>query len=421
MSATRGQWPKRKFAPDAVGPLGGITVIDLTRLVAGNMLSLQLADFGADVIKVEPLPSGDPLRAWQEEGVSTFWKVYGRNKRSIALDFRADGATDLLSRLFATADIVLEGFRPGTFETMGFPPEFFRARYPNAILVRISGFGQTGPYTQMPGFGTLVESMSGFASRNGYSDSDPLLPPLALADMIAGLSGAFATVSALRAREIGGKDGQIIDLSLLEPITSVLGPEAAAYQLTGKVRPRLGNGSNLSSPRNVYNTKDGHHISISGSTQAMAERIFRSIGRADMIDDPRYATNSERVKRRDEVDAVVGGWIGERSRVEVLELFRQAGVTASPIYDIADICADAHFRERGVFIDLPDDDLGTVTMHDVVPRLSETPGAIRSPAPALGAHSREVLLQAGLTQSEFDRLSTKGIIADNGPSEKVGG
>ncbi|MGI9386350.1 MAG: CaiB/BaiF CoA transferase family protein, partial [Methyloligellaceae bacterium] len=345
--------------------------------------------------------------------------VYGRNKRSLALDFRADGAADLLARLFAMADIVLEGFRPGTFEKMGFPPEIFLDRYPDTILVRVSGFGQTGPYTQMPGFGTLVESMSGFASRNGYAESDPLLPPLALADMIAGLSGAFATVSALRAKEIGSKGGQIIDLSLLEPITSVLGPEAAAYQLTGKARPRLGNASNLSSPRNVYGTKDGHHIAMSGSTQAMAERIFRTIGRADMIDDPRYANNSERLKRRGEVDAAIGGWIAERSRDDVLKTFREAGVTASPIYDIADICEDRHFHERGIFVDLPDDELGTVAMHDVVPRLSGTPGAIRTPAPALGAHSDAVLKEAGLTQSECDVLCAKGVIAGKTTSEKV--
>jgi len=400
--------------------LSGVVAIDLTRLVAGNMLSLQLADFGADVIKVEPLPAGDPLRAWQEDGVSAFWKVYGRNKRSVALDFRADGAGGVLSKLFAMADVVLEGFRPGTFEKMGFAPEDFRARYPNAILVRVSGFGQTGPYNSMPGFGTLVESMSGFASRNGYADGDPLLPPLALADMIAGLSGAFAVVSALRAKEIGGRGGQVIDLSLLEPITSILGPEAAAYQVTGKVRPRLGNGSNISSPRNVYRTRDGHYIAMSGSTQGMAERIFRTIGRADMITDPRFATNSERVKRRDQVDAAVGGWIGARSRAEVLEIFGAANITASPIYDIADICDDAHFRERGVFVNLPDPELGQVAMHDIVPRLSETPGAIRLPAPALGAHSHEVLIEAGLTKRECDELSTAGIVSSARTSKEDG-
>src|SRR6266487_4321759 len=224
------------FDPDFEGMLHGLRVIDLSRVVAGNMLTLQLADHGADVIKIEPLPGGDPLRAWKEKGYSAYWKVYARNKRSLGLNFRATGAPGLLRELAAKADVFVEGFRPGTLEEMGLSPETLHACNPHLIIVRISGFGQTGPYAPRPGFGTLVEAMSGFSARNGFPDREPVLPPLALADMIAGLYGAFATTTALRARDRCMARGQIIDLSLLESIFSVLGPEAAIYALTREVK-----------------------------------------------------------------------------------------------------------------------------------------------------------------------------------------
>src|SRR6266404_5155376 len=226
--------PPIKFDPAATGPLDGIRVLDLTRMVAGNMLSLQLADFGADVIKVEP-PSGDPLRDWRDGGHALHWKTYARNKRSIVLNFRHGGAKAVLLRLAATADVFMESFRPGTLEKMEIAPQVLLQTNPALVIVRVSGFGQTGPYAPLPGFGTLVEAMSGLADRNGFPDREPVLPPLALADMIAGLYGAFATTTALRARDKRMARGQIIDLSLLESIFSVLGPEAAIYELTGEV------------------------------------------------------------------------------------------------------------------------------------------------------------------------------------------
>ena len=243
------QIPPIKFDPAATGPLDGIRVLDLTRLVAGNMLSLQLADFGADVIKVEP-PSGDPLRDWRDGGYELHWKTYARNKRSIVLNFRHPDAKVALLRLVATADAFIESFRPGTLEEMELSPTVLLEANPGLIIVRVSGFGQTGPYAPLPGFGTLVEAMSGFAARTGFPDREPVLPPLALADMIAGLYGAFAIMTALRARDRGGR-GEIIDLSLLEAMFSVLGPEAAIYQQTGVVKERTGSGSQTSAPRNV--------------------------------------------------------------------------------------------------------------------------------------------------------------------------
>jgi crotonobetainyl-CoA:carnitine CoA-transferase CaiB-like acyl-CoA transferase len=399
-----------RFDPSQKGPLDAVRVLDLSRLVAGNMLSLQLADFGADVVKVEP-PAGDPLRDWRDEGQPLHWKTYARNKRSLVLNLRHASARDALMRLVARADAFIESFRPGTLEEMGLPPAVLLARNPDLVVVRVSGFGQTGPYAPLPGFGTLVEAMSGFAARNGFADREPVLPPLALADMISGLYGAFATVTALRARERGTAHGQVIDLTLLESMFSVLGPEAAIFRATGTVKPRTGSGSNTSAPRNVYRCADGNYVAMSGSTETMARRIFETIGRADMLADERFRTNSARVAHRDLVDAAVGGWFATKSREEALAHMRAAGVTVGPVYDIADAVADAHFRERPVIVEVEDAELGSLPMHDIVPRLCATPGRWRRPAPALGEHTDAVLAEAGLDAAAIARLRAEGAAA----------
>jgi crotonobetainyl-CoA:carnitine CoA-transferase CaiB-like acyl-CoA transferase len=393
----------RHFDPTAHGPLAGTRVLDLSRLVAGNMLSLQLADFGADVIKIEP-PQGDPLRDWKDDGHSLYWKTYARNKRSLVLNLRHKPAMDALWKLIDTADVFIENYRPGTLEKMGLAPEKLLERNPDLIIVRISGFGQTGPYAHLPGFGTIVEGMSGFAYRTGFPDREPVLPPLALADMIAGVYGSSATVTALLARDRGLARGQVIDLSLLEPIFSVLGPEAGIYHVTGKVKERSGSASNTSSPRNVYKCRDGHYVALSGSTPAVAKRIFEIIGKPEMIDDPRFATNSDRVKHRDLVDAAVGAWFAERDHDEALRIMREAGATVGPIYSIADAAVDPHFTEREIIVAAEDRDFGNLPMHDIVPRLSATPGAWRRPAPAMGEHNAEVLTEAGLDGDEIEEV-----------------
>ena len=401
--------PPIKFDPAATGPLDGIRVLDLTRLVAGNMLSLQLADFGADVIKVEPT-SGDPLRDWRDGGQELHWKTYARNKRSIVLNFRHAGAKAALLRLVATADVFIENFRPGTLEEMRLGPTVLLETNPGLIVVRLSGFGQTGPYAPLPGFGTLVEAMSGFAARTGFPDREPVLPPLALADMIAGLYGAFAVMTALRARDRGGQ-GQIVDLSLLEAMFSVLGPEAAIYRQTGVVKERTGSGSQTSAPRNVYRCQDGHYVALSGSTEAMARRIFAVIGRSDMIADARFSSNSARVQHRPLVDAAVGGWFAARTREDALQAMREAGVTVGPVYTIADAMADVHFRERRIVVDVEDAELGAVPMHNIVPRLSSSSGVWRRPAPRLGEHTDAILAEAGLDRETIARLKQEGAAA----------
>ncbi|SFU16510.1 Crotonobetainyl-CoA:carnitine CoA-transferase CaiB [Mesorhizobium sp. YR577] len=396
-----------RFSLDAKGPLSDVRVLDLSRLVAGNMLSVQLADFGADVIKIEP-PVGDPLRDWTDEGQSLHWKTYGRNKRSVMLNLREPVAMAALKALLPSADVFIENYRPGVLEKMGLAPEILHAINPDLIVVRISGFGQTGPYAQNPGFGTLVEAMSGFAARTGFPDREPVLPPLALADMISGIFGAQAVTMALLAREKGQSRGQVIDLSLLEPMFAVLGPEASIYKVTGKVKERSGSASNTVSPRNVYKCRDGKFAALSGSTQTVAMRIFDIIGRPDMKTDPRFFTNVERVRHRDLVDAAVAGWFEERDRAEALATMRAAGATVGPVYDIADIAEDAHFAERGIIVDVEDEDNGTLPMHNILPRLSSTPGVWRRPAPALGQHTGDILKEAGVSESDIASILAGG-------------
>ncbi len=400
----------RPFRPEASCPLDGIRVLDLSRLVAGNMLSLQLADFGAEVIKIEDPRKGDPLRDWRTDNISVHWKVYARNKKSVTLNLRDPEGLDLLRKLVATSQVFIENFRPGTLEDMGIGPKALLAINPHLIVVRVSGWGQDGPYRLKPGFGSLVEGMSGFASKNGFADRPPVLPPLALADMIAGLYGANAVLIALREIEQNSGQGQVIDLPLLDPIFSILGPEAALYQLTKKIEPRVGSRSNNTAPRNVYETSDGRFIAISASIQSMAERLYRAIDRADMIDDPRFRTNTDRVKNIDEADRPVAEYIKARTLAENLSVFEAAEVTAAPVYDIDQFIADPHVQAREIVTDLPDDEMGSVPMHAVVPRLSGTPGEIRFPAPALGEHNDAILGSLGLDAAALNDLRQRKVI-----------
>lgn len=372
-------------APDDRLPLAGVRVLDLSRLIAGNMLTLQLADFGAEVIKVESL-KGDTLRDWKNGGKPLWWKVYARNKKSVRLDLKQEADRDRLLAMLPTAQVLVESFKMGAMEAFGLGPEVLHARNPALIIVRISGWGQSGPYADRPGFGTLVEAFSGFAEKNGFADKPPALPNLGLADMIAGLSGAFATLAALREVEVRGGKGQVVDLSLLEPMLGVLGPDAAIFQHTGQRPRRLGNRAETAAPRNAYLCSGGKWMVLSGSTQRMAEKILVAVGAPELASDPRFATNAARLDNVEAVDEVIGGFVRTRTLEQNLEHFAAHQVTAGPVLNVDELSRDAHVLARESLVDVPDAELVSILMHNVFPRLSGTPGRIRSSSPALGEH-----------------------------------
>jgi formyl-CoA transferase len=399
----------KAFDPDARCPLGDVRVLDLSRLVAGNVLTHVLADLGAEVIKVEKPGRGDDLRNWQTEGVALWWQVYARNKKSLCLDLRQEAGRALLLRLVEGAQVLVENYRPGTLERMGLAPEVLLGRNPRLVVVRVSGWGQTGPWRQKPGFGTLVEAFSGFAAMNGFADREPVLPAFAMADAFAGLYGAVAALTALRAAESGGR-GQTIDLSLIEPILAMLGPKAAEHRLTGQTTPRMGSRCNIQAPRDVYRTRDGRYVALSTGTQAMAERLFRALGRPELGADPRFRSNAARLRNRDAVEALVGDFIAARTQAEALAFFDAAEVTVGPVCDEADLAGHPYVAEREVLVEVPDAAAGSLPMHNIVPRLSATPGALRRPAPALGEHNREILRALGCTEVEIERLIEAGVL-----------
>ncbi|MEE3293360.1 MAG: CoA transferase [Pseudomonadota bacterium] len=401
---------RQDFARDAAAPLDGVRILDLSRLVAGNALTHVLADFGAEVVKVERPGQGDDLRNWRVEGVSVHWKVYARNKKSITVNMRSDRGRAILLDLVKTAEMLVENFLPGTLEQWGLGPEVLHVVNPKLVIVRISGWGQSGPDRSVPGFGSLVEARSGFAAMNGFADRPPVLPPLALADMVAGLYGAVAALVALRHCEVDQGKGQVVDLPLFDPLLSILGPQAALYELTGELPERLGSRSNLTAPRNSYRCRDGQFVALSASMQSMYERLMRTIGRPELIEDRRFLTNADRVRNNDQLDRVVAQFIEEHDQHDVLQIFRDAGVTVGPVHDTLGMLSDPLVKENRVMVRLPDEDIDSVVMHNVAARLSETPGLIRSPAPTLGEHNNEILGDIGIDEVELSTLGEQGVI-----------
>ena len=381
----------KSFDLSRTGPLDGIRVLDLSRLVAGNMLSVVLGDFGADVIKVENPGRGDDLRHWRVGGIETWWKVYGRNKRSLELNLKDTKALSRLKALVKTSDVFIENFVPGKLEALGLSPEILLDLNPKLIIVRVTGWGQTGPYANKPGFGTLVEAMSGYAHINGFPDKPPALPPLATADMVAGLYGAFAVLVAVREVEQNDGTGQIIDLSLFESMFSLVASEAVKHRVTGEVSFRSGNQSVNTAPRNIYMSADGKYVALSGSMQSMFERLIRTIGRPDLIEDPMFATNDDRIHNRDALDKILQDYLGTRTIANILEIMDEAGVTVAPVLSVADLMDHPFVVDRGVLEELADKDLGACPLNAPVPRLSSTPGGFRRPAPKLGEHTGEIL------------------------------
>lgn len=394
-------------------PLEGIRILDASNLIAGPIATMILADFGADVVKIEHPELGDPLRTHGEskDGVPLWWTAIARNKQCITLHIGKPRGQELFRRMVPECDVVIESFRPGTFERWGLGYEQLRALNEDVILTRISGFGQRGPMAGRPGFGTLAECMAGFTFRNGDPDGPPVLPPLGLADTTAGMAAANATLMALLARERGA-GGQEIDVALIEPLLTILSPQEIVFDQLGQVLGRIGSRSPMNAPRNVYRTLDDHWVAISTSTLSTAQRLLRLIGRPDVVGQPWFTQAYTRAQHVDELDEIVGGWIAEHTRAEALAMFEKAEVPAGPVYSAADILADEQYEALGSIARVPHPELGEVRIPNVMYRMSGTPGEIRWPAPAgKGYHNDEVYREwLQLTPEELADLKDEGIV-----------
>ncbi|MFD5281123.1 CaiB/BaiF CoA transferase family protein [Streptomyces rubrogriseus] len=399
-------------APAPVSPpLTGLRVLDLATLFAGPLAATMLGDFGAEVIKVEHPTRPDPSRGHgpSKDGVGLWWKLLGRNKRTITLDLSKPAGRTTLLRLAATADVVVENFRPGTLEKWDLGWDELSAVNPRLVLTRVTGFGQFGPYARRPGFGTLAEAMSGFAAMTGEPDAPPTLPPFGLADSIAALATAYAVMTALAARERTG-EGQVVDMAIIEPILTVLGPQPLWYDQLGHVQPRTGNRSQNNAPRNTYRTADGTWVAVSTSAQSVAERVMRLVGRPELIDEPWFATGADRARHTDVLDAAVGDWIARHTRADVLAAFEKAEAAIAPVQDVRDVLADPQYQALDTVTTVDDPELGPLRMQNVLFRLSATPGAIRWAGRPHGADTEEVLTGLGLTPADVKELREDGVV-----------
>jgi crotonobetainyl-CoA:carnitine CoA-transferase CaiB-like acyl-CoA transferase len=389
----------------------GIRVVDLSTLFAGPFVATLLGDHGADVVKIEH-PRGDDARRWGEskDGVPLWWKVISRNKRLIALDLHAPEGQDIVKALIARADVVVENFRPGRLESWGLGWHTLHALNPRLIMVQMTGFGQEGPYSGYPGFGTLAEAMSGFAAVTGHADGPPTLPSFGLADGIAGIAGAFAVAGSLYKREHTGH-GELIDVALYEPLMWIVGAHLVEYDQLQKVQQRNGNQSPRTSPRNTYKTKDNRWIALSASAESIAGRVFAAIGQPELVNDPRFRTNRDRVRHRDEVDGLIAAWAQTLTQEEALQALRAADAAVAPVYDASQAHADVHFRARGSVATYPDDDLGAITMQGVFPRLLNNPASVRwTGHTPVGAATDDVLSELGFSTQTIEEWRQKGVI-----------
>jgi crotonobetainyl-CoA:carnitine CoA-transferase CaiB-like acyl-CoA transferase len=391
--------------------LAGLRVLDVSTVYAAPITAMLLGDFGAEVIKVEH-PRGDPARThgWNREGHGLWWKVISRNKRTMTLNLGTPQGQDILRRLVADADVLVENFRPGVMERWGIGPDRLLDINPRLVMLRVTGFGQDGPYAERRAFGTLAEAMSGFAHQTGQDDGPPTLPPFGLADGVAGIAGAFAVITALYQRDASGGTGQVIDLSLLEPLLGILGPGPTVFDQLGVIAGRHGNRSPNNAPRNAYLTRDGRWVAISASATSVAERVMRLVGRGDLAEKPWFASAGERSRRSELLDGAVSQWIAARDFDEVVKAFEDAGAALAPIYDIEQLMDDPHVQFRDTVTTVHDEDLGPLQMQNLMVRLTGTPGAIRFPGRRLGQDNhalyRELL---DIDGDELEHLRREGV------------
>jgi crotonobetainyl-CoA:carnitine CoA-transferase CaiB-like acyl-CoA transferase len=393
--------------------LSGVRVLDISTVIAGPGTAAILADYGADVIKIEHPKTGDTLRTWgsKKNGIPLGWKWLSRNKRLLAVDLSAKDGQSIVTKLASQADILIENYRPGKLEEWNLGYDILSAKNPKLIMLRITGWGQNGPYKQQPGFGTLAEAFSGFCHITGAADGPPTLPGFPLADGLTAVIGTYAVLMALYHRQAHDAPGQVIDLSLFESLFSLLGPQVTEYDQLGIVQKRFGNRSPRGVPRNAYQTQDGSWVAISAFASDMALRLFRAIGKGEMAEDPRYNNNENRLKHGDVVDGIVADWIKQRPLTEVLDTLQKAEVPVAPVYDIAQIMRDPQYLAREVFVQLQDDDLGPMKMANMPVKFSQTPGKIRyAGRAAIGQDTVEILHEIGLNDEQIEDLSNRKII-----------
>ncbi len=392
--------------------LRGIRVIEMGQLIAGPFAGKTLGEFGADVIKIEPPGAGDPLRNWRmlKEGTSVWWQVQSRNKRSIALDLRSPEGQDIARQLIASADVLIENFRPGTLESWGMGWDVLSELNPGLIMLRISGYGQTGPYRDLPGFGAIGEAMGGLRHLTGEPGRVPVRCGISIGDTLAALHGTIGVLTALHHRKVNGGKGQVIDVALNEAVLNVMESLIPEYSAFGAVREAAGSALPGISPSNAYRCTNGY-VLIAGNGDSIFKRLMQTIGRDDLAEDPSLADNAGRTKRVVELDAAIGVWTATKTVVEVLDALGEARVPAGKVYTVADIVADPHYRARDMIVSQTTRDGYALEVPGVVPKLMGTPGTIRSSAPGLGDDTDDVLAQLGLSARDVDVLRSKGVIA----------
>lgn len=405
--------PTSGAPPAGSGPLAGLRVLDAGNMIAGPLAATQLADFGAQVIKLELPGTGDSMRHWapMKDGLSLWWKVIGRNKQLATLSLSKPRGRELFLDLVRDTDILIENFRPGTFERWDLGYDVLSEINPRLVMVRVSGFGQTGPYAQRGGYGTIAEAFSGIPSFTGLADGPPTLPGFPMADSVASTFAAMSAMFAIYHRDHGSGRGQVIDVSLYEPLFRLVESQVIGFDQLGIVKQRIGNRLAEDSPRNTYRTRDGRWIGISASSQRTFERLAHAIGMAELISDPRFIDNASRCENDVALDGLIAAWFGERDEQAVMELFESSEVVAGPVLDIRDIVTNPQYIARRNIVSVPDEDFGSVRMQGVAPRFEATPGEVRHSGRALGADNRAIFVgRLGLSEQDYDALVAEGVI-----------